>query len=424
MIPAKWLSIVGAALLAGGWLAGSLHRAWIGALVALGAALALGLRSRSARRAARGAEGAGRETRPDNRADPVEGVRATLAALADPTVALDADGIVVAANEGAEAFFGVTRASLVGKRMSDMLTRTDALGALAASAHAERVTQRVRFPGASGERTCDLSVGRATIGGAPASIVAIRDVTESAEAARVRTEFVANASHELRTPLAAIRAALETLDSGAAGDERMRSRVHGMIRSQVGRLEDLVRDLLDLARVESPEIQVRVSALRVAEIEEALEGEFGPVCRERRLQLGLRFDASLEGALTDVRLVSLILRNLVENATKFAHEGTRIDVRGSLGRTDGGSVLRFEVEDRGVGIPLAQQARVFERFYQADGARSGGTQGPRRGTGLGLAIVRHAARAMGGTAWLRSVLGEGTVVGVELPSPPKAGGVD
>jgi signal transduction histidine kinase len=113
----------------------------------------------------------------------------------------------------------------------------------------------------------------------------------------------------------------------------------------------------------------------------------------------------------------LILKNLVDNATKFAYEGTAVRVVGEIipiepGRR-GREGARFIVSDRGVGIPIGLQSRVFERFYQVDPARTGTAH--RRGTGLGLAIVKHAVKVMGGTIGVESVWKQGTTITVELP---------
>jgi signal transduction histidine kinase len=138
---------------------------------------------------------------------------------------------------------------------------------------------------------------------------------------------------------------------------------------------------------------------------------------------------------TDRKLLTLMLRNLIENATKFAFEGSEVRVAGTLieahlppaagaiaasgGESSIGpvsrGVARFEVIDKGIGIPIGQQDRVFERFYQVDPARAGGGSPGKRGTGLGLAIVKHAAKALGGRVGLKSVWGQGTTAWAEVP---------
>ncbi len=331
--------------------------------------------------------------------DALSGYQLMLEALPDPALLLQRDGRVAIANASATSFIGV--GPLAGRRADEVFTRTDL-----ASAHKtctpRRWTARMRL--GSEERWIEASVGTVD----EFALLTLRDVTESAETSRVRTEFVANASHELRTPIAALRAGLETLEQGAAPDKATASRLHRMLLGQVERLEALVHDLLDLASVESPEMTVRPEPLRAAMLEQALRSEFEPPCKARGLTLRFDWSESLNGVMIDPRLLTLALRNLIENAVRFAYEGTEIVVSGSADELR----WRFEIRDRGAGIPLAHQPRVFERFYQVDPARSGGRA---RGTGLGLAIVRHAMRAMGGAVGLTSVWKEGTTVWLEAP---------
>jgi len=264
--------------------------------------------------------------------------------------------------------------------------------------------------------------------GASGVVLAFRDVTELSRAVALKTDFVANASHEFRTPLSSIRAAVETLADGAAEEPAVRERFLRMIAGNVARLEEMTRDLLDLSRLESPETPVELGAVRTEEVAESLREMFEPVGAERKVGLVFEIGPGLEEITSDRRLLVLILKNLIDNALKFAYEGTAVRVvaeavpRGSMGHGAGGGGLtggagvRWRVIDRGVGIPLSSQGRVFERFYQLDQARTG--EPARRGTGLGLAIVKHAVKALGGTITVQSVWKEGTTMTVELPPRP------
>lgn len=358
-------------------------------------------------------------------------MRETLSALPDAAIVCDAAGIVVFANAPAERLLASGGVGLRGRQVRELFTRSDliaahdlALGTLG-SAPVERQSLRTRIPTALGERSCDAWIvrfrrrdGGVSPAGAGATLTTLRDVTSLADAARMQADFVANASHELRTPIAAIRAGLETLTDGGLRDPDMTSRVLVMLANHVERLEALVRDLLDLSRLERGEATIRVTPLRPAELAAALTEEFEAAARARGLTLEVSLDPALGGAPTDPGLLALILRNLIDNAVKFAYEGTTVRVAGKAWSEGARREARFSVVDRGAGIPLAAQQRVFERFYQADTARTGGHK---RGTGLGLAIVREAAQALGGSVRLESVLSEGTTVSVTLPIPPTPG---
>src|SRR5690606_21476208 len=143
---------------------------------------------------------------------------------------------------------------------------------------------------------------------------------ELANAVRIRTDFVANASHEFRTPLAAIRGAVETLQSAAGGQPKVAARMVEIIADHAARLESLVQDLLDLSRVESGEATLHIEPLHVDLIRSTLHRLFDDLCAQRRLRLVLDLADDLDGWRTDPRVVVLILRNLVENAVKFAYE--------------------------------------------------------------------------------------------------------
>jgi len=257
----------------------------------------------------------------------------------------------------------------------------------------------------------------------------LRDITELALAVQLKTDFVANASHELRTPLSSIRGAVETLREGGVDDAAMREKFLGMIAANAARLEEMVRDLMELSRVESAEAPLEMSKVKIAELCASVVAMFEPphseVCRERSLEVRVEIEAGLEEMRTDARLLQLILKNLVDNATKFAFEKTairivveRLAIRDPRPATvDEVGIVCFRVIDQGVGIPIEQQARVFERFYQVDPSRTGlrATKTARRGTGLGLAIVKHAVKQLGGTVRVESVWQQGTTMVVELP---------
>ncbi len=351
--------------------------------------------------------------------------RRTLRTLIDsqtePMVAIDAGGLVTLSNAAADAFLRVGAGVLRGKLLRSYLTSAQLLHALDAALAGRTYRGRVTIPTESGERTWDCSAAPLPIpeSDQPGALLVLRDVTELADAVRVKTDFVANASHELRTPLAAIRGAVETLQSDTGANPKIASRMHEIIAGHVLRLEDLVQDLLDLSRVESGEAMLRIEPLRLDLLKQAIRDQFEAICAARGIHIVFDIVDSLEGWRTDPRLIVLILRNLVENASKFAHDNTDVRIIGRIEHADQ-DIVRFEVRDKGIGIPLSQQQRVFERFYQVDPARPGYEQlssigRARRGTGLGLAIVRHAVKALGGRVGIQSVYTQGATVWFEMP---------
>lgn len=243
-------------------------------------------------------------------------------------------------------------------------------------------------------------------------ILVLTDVTELAHTVQVKADFVANASHELRTPLTAIRAAVETLSNlsdPTDGDSQSSSRaLVAIIDRHSERLGAIVGDLLDLARLESPQARFEPHVESMADVVTELHERFAARLTEKRITWRLAPDDRDE-ILVNRQLLTLVLDNLVDNAIKFTPEGGSI----TLGWSWSLDRVTVFVEDIGCGMATQEQERVFERFYQVERARSG----VRRGTGLGLSIVRHAVNAMHGDVELSSELDRGTRVEIRLCQP-------
>lgn len=328
---------------------------------------------------------------------------AVLRGVAEPVIATDESGRVVLWNPPAAELCS-PRGISPGDALDSLFASRELLDLHAAALAGNAGRCQVRLASRSGVRVHEAWATPIERG----VVLTLRDVTESAAAAQLKTDFVANASHELRTPLTAIRAAVETLADQAREDPDAARWLIDKVTGNLDRLDELTRDLLDLSRLESPEAVVRIVPARASAIVAAAHADLRPLFERRRLTLAVDLDPALERLRTDPNLLTLILKNLLDNSGKFAFEGTDVRVTGRARGRD----ARFEVIDRGVGIPLEHQSRVFERFYQVDEARAGGSE---RGTGLGLAIVKHAVKALGGSVGLESVWQRGTTVWVELP---------
>ncbi len=331
-----------------------------------------------------------------------------IEAVGDPVIAIGPDGLVVHANMRASRILGLTR-PLTGRYVEEVVTKAELLDRISRGRRGEQWRGSIRLPSAGGVKVCDVSIVPLS-DDRPASVVAtLRDITELDGALKLKTDFVANASHELRTPIAAIKGAAETL-SIAQGDEAMRTKLVGMIESHVLRLEEMINDLLDLSRLESEAMRLELKPVSLGLLSEQMSELLADLCAKRNVTLDFDLDPACETIHTDKRLLVLITKNLIENAAKFTAEGTNVCIEARPGEAEGSCVIR--VTDRGPGIPLAQQQRIFERFYQVDPARTGA----QRGTGLGLAIVKHAARLLNGTVDVESVWQQGTTMIVTLPA--------
>ena len=245
-------------------------------------------------------------------------------------------------------------------------------------------------------------------GGLIGRIWTLREVTQERELDRLKDEFVATVSHELRTPLTSMMGFLEMLREGEAGallpeQERFLSIVY---RSSE-RLQRLVGDLLFIARLDASGIQLKLDdAVRLEElVAEAVEAASGDA---RSHEVQLQFEPNGVVAVRgDRERLGQLVSNLISNAVKFTPAGGNVTAR--VFAEQGNGVV--EIEDTGIGIPKAEQDRLFQRFFRASTA----TDQAIPGTGLGLAITKAIAEAHDGRISCRSTPGEGTTFRLELP---------
>ena len=235
-------------------------------------------------------------------------------------------------------------------------------------------------------------------------LVYLADVTEELRVQAMRRQFVSHASHELKTPVASIEALAEAVSQAAAEDPEAAERFSARMVQEAERLGGLVRDLLDLSRLEDP---ANISR-SVVDLSALVEAE-GRTAAEASSRKGINFALDIDPGVQvrgDESQLSLMLRNLIDNALRYTEPGGRV----TLGVTTEHGDAVVTVADTGRGIPMRDQARVFERFYRVDEARAR-SEG---GTGLGLAIVKHVVDLHSGRVALSSQLGEGSTFTVHL----------
>jgi two-component system phosphate regulon sensor histidine kinase PhoR len=236
-----------------------------------------------------------------------------------------------------------------------------------------------------------------------------RDVSEEEKAGAMRRDFVANVSHELRTPLTALMGFIETLKHAARDDPKAREVFLGIMEQEAGRMNRLVRDLLQLSRVEADE---RVRPTDKVQLRPLLEGVISSL---RGVAERTGDTVELTGPSVTVsgdadQLVQ-VFTNLIENALKYGAEGQVVRVSLTLEETVRGPAVRVEVADQGEGIDAVHLPRLTERFYRVDSHRSR----EMGGTGLGLAIVKHIVSRHRGWLRIESEPGEGSRFSVILP---------
>jgi len=228
---------------------------------------------------------------------------------------------------------------------------------------------------------------------------------------RVKDEFVAAASHELRTPLTSIQGYLELLLDGTAGNLNDDQRTYlSTIHRNGERLERLVDDLLFAARSDAGKLELTLSEVDLGRLVLECVESVGPAAEQTKIRVESVVDPVPKITGDSARL-SQLLDNLVSNAIKFTPPGGGVTV--TLGRTDRSAVI--EVSDTGMGIPSAEQPRLFERFFRSTLT----TEQAIQGTGLGLSIAKDIVESHGGRIDCESTEGKGTTFRVELPFVPE-----
>jgi two-component system phosphate regulon sensor histidine kinase PhoR len=253
------------------------------------------------------------------------------------------------------------------------------------------------------------------------AVLVIHDITQYKKLEQVRRDFVANVSHEFKTPLAAIRGYAETLLDWALDDAKMNRKYVTKIVKQSHHLENLVQDLLELARIE------RLGSLDLAPFDplpilREVVNEFQEKARGKQQTLQWQPKTEAMQILGDPQMFRSIFVNLLDNAVKYTPEGGKIMLEIEKNST----TAVFMVCDNGIGIPQKEQSRIFERFYRVDKARSQTVEG----TGLGLSIVKHMTELQQAEIWLHSRVNEGSCFYLKfklaatvmpLPSQSKSG---
>jgi two-component system phosphate regulon sensor histidine kinase PhoR len=256
-----------------------------------------------------------------------------------------------------------------------------------------------------------LVVSAVTLREIPASmqgaVVLFRDITQLRQVEEMRRDFVANISHELRTPLSIFRGYLETLLDDPKQPPGELLRILGVMEKHSDRLNALVDDVLSLARLEAAEPQLAITGIDLPDFLGAIVRDWEKRFAAKKLRAELDVPSDLPLLYADEARLQEIIYNLLDNAVKYSNVGGSITVRA---KADGDGI-RLSVADQGVGIPMRDLPRIFERFYRADKARSRELGG----TGLGLSIVKHIAQLHGGNVEAESEFGVGTTISVILP---------
>lgn len=245
------------------------------------------------------------------------------------------------------------------------------------------------------------------------AVAVLRDVTEEVKLEKLRKDFVANVSHEIRTPLSMLQGYSEALMDDIAASPEERQELVQVIHDESLRMGRLVKDLLDLARMEAGHIEMQHECVQVDQLIQRVYRKFAVLAKERDIQLLLEAPSEpmiLEAA--DEDRLEQVLTNLLDNAFRHTNAGLQILLSAGYTETSKGRMLVLKIADQGQGIPSEDVPFIFERFYKADKARTRGANG---GTGLGLAIVKNIVDAHHATIAVQSTVGQGTTFTITFP---------
>jgi two-component system phosphate regulon sensor histidine kinase PhoR len=339
-----------------------------------------------------------------------------LAHVGDGVFFVDGAGVIRLWNPAVSAVTGLAAADVLGRRPQDVLPGWAAIEPLVpvASAPAYAAKHAETLPLDLGDRELWISISAVQF--PDGTVYALRDLTEERGIEKLKSEFVATVSHELRTPLAAVYGAAMTLRRKDIDlDDDHRGRLLAVIAGESDRLARIVDQVLAASRLDSGSFNFAVERCNpgplALEVVEAARAHIPP-----EVALELAPENDLPQVAADPDMLRQVLANLVENAVKYSPAGGRVHV--SLGRHEG-RVL-FAVRDEGLGIPLREQERIFEKFFRLDPNLTRGVGG----TGLGLYICRELVRRMGGRIWVASREGVGSTFFFELPAAGEEAGTD
>lgn len=325
-----------------------------------------------------------------------------LQEMKDGVLVCDELGRILLLNSAIQTFLGLTETAL-HQPCCDIIPSDDLWQALLQTLEQGRSRHVALKLGRSGMRQyfeahlVPLRLGEQTQG----CVILLNDETAIRRTERMRRDFVANVSHELRTPLSAIHGYAETLLEGALNEKDLAWEFVNVIFRHSQRLSQLVADLLDLSKLESPDFQPELTSVDL----QALIGKVYSLAHSNAqgkcLTLTLHLDPALPRVLANTGGLEQVLTNLLDNAIKYTPQGGEI----TLSATENtAGMIQLSVRDTGIGIEPKHIPRLFERFYRVDKARSR----EMGGTGLGLSIVKHIISYHGGDIWVESAPNQGS----------------
>jgi len=360
-------------------------------------------------------------------------IKGILAGLSEPILAMDDYGDVVLANQSAEQLFEFNLENAETRSLAELARCQKLLDLLTSTTQRKMAGDRsdeieivdkdgnshwfraTASPLSSGnEQTEDAGDNTPGVPESHGAVAVLRDIGDQKTLQKRNAEFVSAVSHEMKTPLAGIKAYVELLADGDAEDEETREEFLEIINGQADRLQRLIENMLNLARIEAGVVEVskQTQSLNTL-LEEALH-VVQPSAEAKQIQLVSELSPMYLGVLADRDMLLQAAINLLSNAIKYTPEQGTVTLRSRLEDDK----IRFEVQDTGVGLSEEDCGRVFEKFYRVKKDKNMAA-----GTGLGLPLAKHIVEDVhGGLLSAESTLGEGSTFAITLPNAGKLAG--
>jgi len=338
---------------------------------------------------------------------------AILDSMVEGVLVVNAAERVVFANHSFVEILGMGVPPQSGSGLVECVRQTELIAAVRKVLVGEPRVQSEIVTGTLRQRFFAATIASVRTTGTDGAVLVLHDITDLRKLERVRRDFVANVSHEFRTPLTAIQGFAETLLAGAIDDPQNRGRFLEIIVEHSRRLAQLTEDLLMLSKMDADRLEFETRRIPVGQFIESCIETAQPRARDKDLTLLVNLAQKVPDIAGDRRRLTEVLQNLLDNAIQYTPGGGQIMVSASSSDSE----VVFTVSDTGIGIPLSEQPRIFERFYRVDVARSRQVGG----TGLGLAIAKHLVEGHGGRIWVESEIGHGSQFHFSVPIFDSAG---
>lgn len=342
-------------------------------------------------------------------------IEAIIYSIHDAVIVIDEFDRLLMANEAAGRLFKFNSAHSQHKYISELINESEFADFMRLCGHnkAQPTRKEIEFSEEGELKTydcilsCIYDESRQVCG----VVAVLHDVTREKEIQRTKNDFVNNVCHELKTPLASISAYSEMLADGEAKNEQTRNEFYSVIQQQAQRLNRLIEDVLNIARIESGLIKVDKEPVSLTILIEEQVQMIKSYADEKNIsvedfgQKRIVFDQ----VYADKDMISQVIVNLLSNAVKYTPSGGAIKIDVEVDETE--DIVRVSVTDTGVGIPESEVERVFDKFYRVDKNKH-----QAKGTGLGLTLVKQIIeKAHDGRVFVRSKQGVGSTFGFELP---------